>query len=288
MGDNMESKCALIVQGGGARGTYAAGALKVLLENDLYFDEVYGTSAGAILGAEFVTRDKERLKKLVVELSSAKGFVKVQNYFTKGSIFDFDYLFKELPKKKVPFKDEEFYNSKTTFYAVSSCVEDNKVAYFSQHDENFLKGIESSASLPPFCKPIKIGDKGYVDGGIFAAAPFEKAIEDNVPKIVVVATRAKGYRKKAPKRAYKALYKQQYRNNPVFLKSLLNAYKLYNEQMDLLDKLSEEGRIFVIYPSVPPTVKVTTQNKKKLQDLFEAAEKDTTNLMPALKEYLSK
>lgn len=284
----MKEKSALIVQGGGARGTYAAGALKVLIENGFYFDEVYGTSAGAILGAEFVTRDPERLKGLVTELSSAKGFVKVQNYFTKGSIFDFDYLFKELPKTKMPFKKEEFYDTKTEFYAVSSCVEDNKVAYFSQHDENFLKGIESSASLPPFCKPVKIGDKGYVDGGIFAAAPFEKALEDNVPKIVVVATRAKGYRKKAPKKAYKALYKKQYRDNPVFLKSLLNAYKLYNEQMDLMDKLAEEGRIFVIYPSVPPTVKVTTQNKKKLQDLFEAAENDTREIITALNEYLSK
>ena len=38
---------ALIVQGGGARGTYAAGVLKVLLENGFSFDEVYGTSAGA-------------------------------------------------------------------------------------------------------------------------------------------------------------------------------------------------------------------------------------------------
>ena len=56
---------ALIVQGGGARGTYAAGVLKVLLENDFSFDEVYGTSAGALLGVEYVTKDSERLGKLI-------------------------------------------------------------------------------------------------------------------------------------------------------------------------------------------------------------------------------
>lgn len=284
----MEKRSSLVVQGGGARGTYAAGVLKVLLENGYEFDEVYGTSAGALLGAEFVTRDQDRLKKLIIELASAKGFIKVQNYFTKGSIFDFDYLLKELPKNKIPFRKEDFYSSKTGFYAVSSCVDDNTVAYFSKEDPNFLKGLESSASLPPYSKPIMINGKGYVDGGILEAVPFEKPLNDNVEKIVVIATREKGYRKKAPHKAIKSLYKKQYRNNRAFQKSLLDNYKLYNEQMNLMDKLNEEGRIFVIYPSLPPTVKVTTQNKKKLDELYSNAEIDARHILDSLKKYLSK
>lgn len=281
-------RSALIVQGGGARGTYAAGAMKVLLENGFSFDEVYGTSAGALLGAEFVTRDSERLGKLIEELCCAKGFIKVQNYFTKGSIFDFEYLLKELPKGKLPFREKEFYGSETKFFAVSANVSQNKVAYFSKNDLHFLDGLASSASLPPFSKPIEIDGNEYVDGGVFAAVPFEKALEENVSKIVVIATRAKGYRKKAPKKAIKALYRRQYRKNPAFLKSLQNAYRLYNEQMDEMDKLAEEGRIFVLYPSVPPTVGVTTQNRTKLEELFTNAEKDAKASLGSLKEYLSK
>ena len=279
---------ALIVQGGGARGTYAAGALKVLLEKDFHFDEVYGTSAGALLGLEFVTRDQERLGKLIEELCCAKGFIKVQNYFTKGSIFDFDYLLKKLPKEKLPFREKEFYSSKTNFYAVSANVTDNEVTYFSKNDLHFLDGLASSASLPPFSKPIEIDGKGYVDGGVFAAVPFEKALEENVSKIIVISTREKGYRKKAPNKAIKALYRRQYRENPAFLKSLLNSYRLYNEQMDQMDKLAEEGRIFVLYPSLPPKVGVTTQNREKLEELFMNAKKDMEGNLEALKEYLSK
>ena len=283
-----KKESALIVQGGGARGTYAAGVLKVLLENGFSFDEVYGTSAGALLGVEYVTRDSERLGKLIEELCCSKGFIKVQNYFTKGSIFDFDYLLKELPKEKLPFRAKEFYESETKFYAVSANVTKNKVAYFSKNNPYFMDGLASSASLPPFSKPIEIEGNGYVDGGVFAAVPFERALEENVSKIVVISTREKGYRKKAPKRAMKAICRRQYRKNPAFLKSILNSYRLYNEQMDEMDKLAEEGRIFVFYPTLPPAVGITTQNKAKLETLFADAEKDTRASLNALKEYLSK
>lgn len=285
---NMVNKDTLVVQGGGARGTYAAGALKILLENNIHFNEVYGTSAGALLGIEYLTKDIDRLEKLILELASAKGFIKVQNYFTKGSIFDFDYLLKKLPKEKLPFKEEEFFASEDDFYAVSACVTDNCAAYFSKNDKNFYQGLASSASLPPFSKPITIDGKGYVDGGIFEAIPFLRPLEEGAKHIVVISTRAKGYRKKSPSKAIKALYRRQYRKNKEFLNSLLNDYKLYNEQMDLMDKLHEEGRVFVIYPSIPPTVKVTTQDKEKLHELFVAAEEDTRNSLNALREYLSK
>lgn len=285
---NMLNKDVLVVQGGGARGTYAAGVLKILLENGFHFDEVYGTSAGALLGIEYLTKDVDRLEKLIQELSSAKGFIKVQNYFTKGSIFDFNYLLQELPKEKLPFKEEEFFNSQDEFYAVSACVNDNHVAYFSKNDPNFYSGLASSASLPPFSKPIMIDGKGYVDGGIFEAVPFLRPLEEDAKHIVVVSTREKGFRKKSSSKAIKALYRKQYRKNKDFLNSLLNDYKLYNEQMDLMDKLHDEGRIFVIYPSLPPTVKVTTQDKEKLHALFVTAEEDTKNSLTSLKEYLSK
>ena len=284
----MEDKNVLVVQGGGARGTYAAGALKVLLDNNFQFDDVYGTSAGALLGIEYLTKDADRMEKLILELSSAKGFIKVQNYFTKGSIFDFDYLLNQLPKEKLPFRKEEFFNSKNNFYAVSANVDDNCVAYFSQKEPNFLAGLTSSASLPPFSKPIMIDGKGYLDGGVFASVPFMKALEEDARHIVVIATREKGYRKKAQNKAIKALYRKGYRKNKPFLNSLLNSYKLYNEQMDLMDKLAEEGRIFVIYPSIPPKVKVTTQDKKMLTELFDNAVNDAKNSLTALSEYLSK
>lgn len=284
---NMAAKTALIIQGGGARGTYAAGALKVLVENGFSFDQVYGTSAGALLGIDFVAKDPERLEKIINELTSAKGFIKVHNYFTKGSIFDFKYLLEDLPKTKLPFKHDDFMDSPTEFYAAACSVEDRDTSYFSKKDPNFLLGLASSASLPPFSKPVEIEGKGYLDGGVYASVPFEKALKDDISKIVIIVTREKGYRKSAPGRLMKRLCRRQYRHQPKFLEDILNSYKHYNEQMDLMDRLADEGRIFVLYPSIPPQVKITTQDKKKLDELFLQACEDTKRQLEGLREYLA-
>lgn len=46
-------KTGLVLEGGAMRGMYTAGALDVLLENDINFDGIIGTSAGAVFGVEF-------------------------------------------------------------------------------------------------------------------------------------------------------------------------------------------------------------------------------------------
>lgn len=46
-------KTGLVLEGGAMRGMYTAGALDVLLENDINFDGIIGTSAGAVFGVNF-------------------------------------------------------------------------------------------------------------------------------------------------------------------------------------------------------------------------------------------
>ena len=49
-------KTGLVLEGGAMRGMYTAGALDVLLENDINFDGIIGTSAGAVFGVNFLSR----------------------------------------------------------------------------------------------------------------------------------------------------------------------------------------------------------------------------------------
>ena len=51
---------ALIFEGGGMRNSYSAGALTVMLENGLFFDDVYGLSAGATNAIDYLSRDVRR------------------------------------------------------------------------------------------------------------------------------------------------------------------------------------------------------------------------------------
>ena len=51
---------ALIFEGGGMWNSYSAGSLTVMLENGLFFDDVYGLSAGATNAIDYLSRDVRR------------------------------------------------------------------------------------------------------------------------------------------------------------------------------------------------------------------------------------
>ena len=50
----MNYKAALAIQGGGIRGVYASGAVDYLMEKQIEFEYVVGTSAGALNGIDYI------------------------------------------------------------------------------------------------------------------------------------------------------------------------------------------------------------------------------------------
>ena len=79
-----------------------------------------------------------------------------------------------------------------------------------------------------------------------------------------------------------------YKDYPNFLKVYENSVDIYNSQMDSLDRLADEGKIFVIYPSRAPKVKHSETDKKILTDLMSMGRNDALEALPQLKTYLSK
>ena len=63
-------KKALVLQGGGAKGAYAAGAIKALTQKRIYFDFACGTSIGAINAALYVNK-KIDLNKFSLFINSS-------------------------------------------------------------------------------------------------------------------------------------------------------------------------------------------------------------------------
>ena len=60
----------LVLEGGGAKGSFHVGALKALFERGYVFNGVAGTSIGAINGALLAQGDFDALYELLVELNT--------------------------------------------------------------------------------------------------------------------------------------------------------------------------------------------------------------------------
>lgn len=83
---------------------------------------------------------------------------------------------------------------------------------------------------------------------------------------VVILTRNKGYRKKENgMRIVKSLY----RKYPNLQKALFERNTIYNQTMDLIEKMEAEGRITVIRPINPVNVGRMEKDTEKLSALYQ-------------------
>ena len=190
--DNKPNIKHLVISGGGPSMYLTLGALQHLEENQFVnltkIETIYGTSAGAIIGALICFQyDWETLKQYMINRPWHEVFpVKVQNIFdayTKKGIFDENTIikcFRPLLLAKdldIQISLKELYEfSKIelhilTFEINSYQVED--VSYLTHPDISLITAIHMSCALPVLLTPVCLGEKCYIDGGVTANYPLK-------------------------------------------------------------------------------------------------------------------
>lgn len=281
------AKIGLSVQGGGTRGIYAAGALDVLLQRGIEFPFVAGTSAGSLSLANYLSGDEGRTRFVIAELMGDPRFISVRNAIFKGTAFDFDYLFYEIPKKESPFNFEQFASNPAEFAICATDLNTGKrIDFLKSKTPDPFKALQASSSLPLLSRPVYVEGIPCLDGGPACSLPYMVPLEHGMDKVVVIATREKGYRKKPVKRLSMSICRSLYKSFPEFIECYSKMPSVYNLQMDELDKLEQEGKAFVLYPSVPPTVKVADKDKQKLNELYDLGKKDMQDAFARLMEFI--
>lgn len=280
---------ALAVQGGGSRGLYSAKILDALMKEGLWADEVIATSCGGLMAANYVSKDIGRAEKMAFAMADDKQYFNPFAIFSKRkTMFDYDHLVYDM-SKLIPFSFDVFAKNPCKFYVVSSSCLDGSTAYLEKSLPDFMpNGLAASAALPLTSHPIEVGGVPYLDGGVTCPIGFEKAFADGYSKVVVIATRAKGYRKGHLTAMQKRLVHRMYSAYPNWLHIYDESNEIYNAEMDAMDLLEQAGKLFVIYPSIPPNVSHSERNKEKLKELMDMGEKDVGAKLSLLKEYLSK
>lgn len=281
------AKIGLSVQGGGTRGIYAAGALDVLLQRGIEFPFVAGTSAGSLSLANYLSGDEGRTRFVIAELMGDPRFISVRNAIFKGTAFDFDYLFYEIPKKESPFNFKQFASNPAEFAICATDLNTGKrIDFLKSKTPDPFKALQASSSLPLLSRPVYVEGIPCLDGGPACSLPYMVPLEHGMDKVVVIATREKGYRKKPVKRLSMSICRSLYKSFPEFIECYSKMPSVYNLQMDELDKLEQEGKAFVLYPSVPPTVKVADKDKQKLNELYDLGKKDMQDAFARLMEFI--
>ena len=280
---------ALVVEGGGLRGSYSGGILDILADKEIKFGGAAGTSAGATHLCSFLSGQIGRNFRIDTIHSKSSRYMSFKNLLFTGDYFAFDYCYKQVPYKIDPFEFDKFTEQcqETEFRVCMTDIETGRAVYpriTDYRNEDEMNYIRASASLPLLSKIVEIHDKKYLDGGVADSIPFEPMFKNGFERAVVILTRPLGYRKKLCKAL--PLIKFAFRNHPKFVEAVATRHIRYNRALDNLAKLESEGKVFIFRPSQLIKISDIERNKKKIAQLYELGKEDAHTKMPELLKFL--
>ena len=280
---------ALVVEGGGLRGSYSGGILDILADKEIKFGGAVGTSAGATHLCSFLSGQIGRNFRIDTIHSKSSRYMSFRNLLFTGDYFAFDYCYKQVPYKIDPFEFDKFTDQckETEFHVCMTDVETGLAVYpriTDYRNEDDMNYIRASASLPILSKIVNIHEKKYLDGGVADSIPFEPMFKKGFDRAVVILTRPLGYRKKLSKAL--PLIKLAFRHHPKFVEAVATRHIRYNHALDKLAKLEAEGKVFIFRPSRLIKISDIERNKKKIAKLYELGKEDAHAKMPELLKFL--
>ena len=258
----------LVLEGGGMRGIFTCGVLDYFMDHNIWFPYVIGVSAGACNGLSYVSRQKGRARRSNIDILEEFRYVGLKYMFSQRNIMDFKLLFDDLPNRILPYDYATYFHSSTRFVMVTSNCLTGKAEYMEEKSspQRLLDICRASSILPFVCPVTWVDNIPMLDGGICDSIPVKRAIEEGFSRNVLVLTRNKGYRKDEKEIKVPPFF---YRKYPLIRKSLAIRNKKYNETMDMIDRMEDEGTAIVIRPEQPMQVGRIEKDIQKLKDLYE-------------------
>lgn len=283
-----KNETALVLEGGGNRGVFTAGALDYLMEQGVGFSYVTGVSAGACNAIDYVSGQVGRTRDCMIVEDREYRSISLKNVVENHSLFDMDMIFDRYPNEIFPFDYEQYFASGILCEMVVTNCLTGEAEYLSEEKDRkrLLDICRASSSIPGVSPMVEIDGTPYVDGGVGDSIPLIHAMKEGHRKNVVILTRNRGYRKKKPGKS-RAFYMAAFKKYPNLRDALLNRYQVYNRTLELIEKWEKEGHIFVLRPEIP-AVSRTEQNQEALKAFYDHGYEVMRDRLGELYDYLEK
>ncbi len=278
----------LVLEGGGMRGAYTAGVLDAFMDQGIEIPYVIGVSAGANAGANYVSGQRERNRRVFIDFVRDRRYAGLRNLWSERSWFGMKFLFETLPEKLLPFDYQRFQESAKTFTVCATDGASGESVYFAQKEYDpylFVRTImRASSSLPLLAPPVAIDGRNCFDGGVSDSIPIERSLADGNQFNVVILTRNAGYRRKPARLG--AIPRRMLAGYPRIIERLNERHRNYNACLNRIERLEREGRVFVFRPEAKLIVGRMERNPGKLADLYDQGYLEARERVDALKKWM--
>ncbi|MDA0231591.1 MAG: patatin-like phospholipase family protein [Proteobacteria bacterium] len=279
----------LVIQGGGMRGIYSAGAVSGLADAGLAhsFAHIYASSSGAINAAYLMSEQTDLVAAGYADhLNSDSPFIR---YWRLNKMVDIDFLIDNILRhSEFPLNVKAVIDSPTILHVILTEfmtarpfeISSKDVAVRDSSGNLLFEVFRATAALPVFYnRVIEIDGKKFVDGGISDAIPLIRAIEAGCTDIIVVTTRNSRFRRERTDGLKRCLGRLVLARHPRSLSDkLLDEDGLFNKTMNLLQERGRLGgdlRITWVAPSDESRlVGRTTRGRARLWDCAQMGRDD--------------
>ncbi len=189
---------ALVLGGGGAKGSYEVGVFKALRKLHMKFDIVTGVSIGSINGAFYVANEYKKCLKMWQKITTSDLFdVAIGSKMSKE---DIKLLVKQMSSGGISFanaynflkkniNEEKVRKSKIDYGLVTVSLTNKKPRFLTKEQIPYGKLVDyicASSICYPFVQAQDINDESFIDGGFYDGIPINLAIDMGATEILAV------------------------------------------------------------------------------------------------------
>ena len=187
------NRIALVVSGGGMRGAYAGGMVHALDDAGLggCFDVVYGSSAGAYVGAGLLLGSGQGSARIFFEDMACRAFIDPRR-FPRRPLVSLDHLLDHILVHSKPLHWDRLRDSPVPLRVVATAADDLRPHVLEPRTSAEWKlALRATASIPLLAgPPVELGGRMWIDGSVTEPLPVVPALREGATHVLALFTRA--------------------------------------------------------------------------------------------------
>jgi len=277
----------LVLEGGGFRGCYTAGALQWLLDHDIHMPYSASISAATAYAFFYSVGDAHAMKDVATKGVKDKNVLGIRAFFREGNFVGYNYLREHY---LIPYYKQDLEKLRNTDYEVEVGLfnmDKEQLEYFGKNeldpDALYIKG---ACVLPITGKITKVNGTNFLDGGIKHMVSIERSEQTGHNKNLVIVTKDKNYVRKPNGKLTNFLLNLLYGKYKKMLATIDTRVDTYYGEMNWVYKREEEGNAILIRPSRDCGVGRFSGTMEQMEEMYQLGWQDMEDRKEEILKFL--
>ncbi|MGA9535782.1 MAG: patatin-like phospholipase family protein [Desulfobacterales bacterium] len=289
---------ALVLEGGGMRAGFVAGALMALMDlGFLNFDIAVAVSASVPTLAYFLAGQRRAIEKIWRHELTSEKLVAFRylplvalSEASRYPVLDTGYLVDHIIARQYPLDRDALKRCPTKFLMAATRVPSGKLNLLRPGQEDIYRIFKACLAVPACTKgPVRVGKRKYLDGGIANPLPVWPLLKYRDIRILSILSKPPYEGHYPTNLLERVLFWRYFRKHAWVTRCLKKSTHVYAEQVALLE---EYGRLhppaaLIIRPEKMPAADFVTRNGDKVNLTIDAGYRRVETLHEKLATFLA-